>query len=61
MTGGSVRITGETGKVSGDGILTGKEIANWENNQYFRLTVTDMDGKNSEYVIPMAVTDITGE
>lgn len=41
--------------------MTGKEISNWENDLYFRLTVTEMDKKNSEYVIPMVVTDITGE
>ncbi len=63
MTGGSVRLNGDSlGKISGETIITNyKMIAeeDWQDNLFFELTVTDLEGKESVYELQMKLTKIT--
>lgn len=58
MTGGTIGIAGETGKISGD-ILIGAEEADLQNNLYFELKTTNLDGEENTYQLQLAVTEVT--
>jgi len=60
MTGGTISIAGETGKVSGD-ILTATEIEELQNNLFFRLKTTNLKGEENEYQLQLTLTEITGQ
>ena len=59
-TGGSVNISGDLGRMSGEGLLTGSKIDNvsdLKNNLYFELSFVNLDGVESTYQIQLTVTD----
>ena len=58
MTGGTIAIAGETGKVSGD-ILKRAKADDLQNNLYFELKTTNLNGKENTYQLQLAVTDVT--
>ena len=58
MTGGTIGIAGETGKISGD-ILIGAEEADLQNNLYFELKTTNLDGEENTYQLQLTVTEVT--
>lgn len=60
MTGGTISIAGEIGKVSGD-ILTATEIEELQNNLFFRLKTTNLKGEENEYQLQLALTEITSQ
>lgn len=57
MTGGTISIAGETGKVSGD-ILKEAELDELQNNLYFELKTTNLEGKENTYSLQLMVTEI---
>lgn len=62
MTGGSVDVSGDLGKISGETIITNyKMIAeeDWHNNLFFELTATDKNGEETVYELQMNLTKIT--
>lgn len=57
MTGGTISIAGETGKVSGD-ILQEAETDNLQNNLFFELKTTNLNGEENTYQLQLAVTEV---
>ena len=57
MTGGTIDIAGETGKASGD-ILKEAEADNLQNNFYFELKTTNLNGEENTYLLQLAVTEV---
>lgn len=60
MTGGTISIAGEIGKISGD-IFTATEIDELQNNLYFKLKTTNLKGEENEYQLQLTLTEITGQ
>ena len=58
MTGGTISIAGETGKISGD-VLKGAEEDDLQNKLYFELKTTNLDGEKNTYQLPLTVTEVT--
>ncbi len=58
MTGGTIGIADETGKISGD-ILKKAEEDDLQNNLYFELKTTNLDGEENTYQLQLAVTEVT--
>ena len=58
MTGGTITISGETGKVSGD-ILKEAELDELQNNLYFELKTTNLEGEENTYSLQLTVTEVT--
>ena len=58
MTGGTIGIAGETGKISGD-VLKSAEEDDLQNNLYFELKTTNLDGEKNTYQLPLTVTEVT--
>lgn len=59
MTGGTIDIAGEIGKVSGD-IFTETEIDELQNNLFFELKTTALNGEENTYQVQLVLTEITG-
>ena len=62
MTGGSVTIEGDLGRISGDGVIIGNGVENIDEllqSLYFELRVTDLNGRESVYTFPLNLTKIT--
>ena len=63
MTGGSVRLNGDSlGKISGETIITNYKMIDeedWQNNLFFELTVTDKNGEETVYELQMDVEKVT--
>ena len=62
MTNGSIKVSGNLGKMSGADILIGNKVKNLEelrDNLYFELSTTDAEGENSTYQIQLVVTNVT--
>ena len=58
MTGGTIGIAGETGKISGD-VLKRAEEDDLQNNLYFELKTTNLDGEENIYQLQLTVTEVT--
>lgn len=58
MTGGTIGIAGETGKISGD-VLKNAEEDDLQNNLYFELKTTNLGGEKNTYQLQLTVTEIT--
>lgn len=58
MTGGTIGIAGETGKISGD-VLKSAEEDDLQNNLYFELKTTNLSGEENTYQLQLTVTEIT--
>lgn len=58
MTGGTIGIAGEIGKVSGD-ILNKAETDDLQNNLYFELKTTNLNDEESAYQLQLEVTEVT--
>ena len=58
MTGGTIGIAGETGKISGD-VLKREEEDDLQNNLYFELKTTNLDGEENTYQLQLTVTEVT--
>ena len=58
MTGGTIGIAGETGKISGD-VLKSAEEDDLQNNLYFELKTTNLGGEENTYQLQLTVTEIT--
>lgn len=58
MTGGTISVAGETGKVSGD-ILKEAELDKLQNNLYFELKTTNLEGEENTYSLQLTVTEVT--
>ena len=58
MTGGTIGIAGETGKISGD-VLKSAEEDDLQNNLYFELKTTNLDGEENTYQLQLTVTEVT--
>ena len=58
MTGGTIGIAGETGKISGD-ILKRAEEDDLQNNLYFELKTANLDGEENTYQLQLTVTEVT--
>jgi hypothetical protein len=58
MTGGTIGIAGETGKISGD-VLKNAEEDDLQNNLYFELKTTNLGGEENTYQLQLTVTEIT--
>lgn len=57
-TGGTIIVSHETGKISGD-ILNNEEEIDWENNLYYELKTTNLNGEEEIYQLQLALTEIT--
>ena len=57
MTGGTVNISGDTGKISGD-IMTKIGTDELQNNLFFELKTTDLNGEENEYQLQLTVTKL---
>ena len=58
MTGGTIGIAGETGKISGD-VLKSAEEDDLQNNLYFELKTTNLSGEENTYQLQLTVTEVT--
>lgn len=62
MTGGSVRLNGDSfGKISGETIITNYKMIDeedWQNNLFFELTVTDKNGEETVYELQMELEKV---
>ncbi|WP_242880250.1 hypothetical protein [Eisenbergiella tayi] len=58
MTGGTVNISGDTGKISGD-IMTKIGTDELQNNLFFELKTTDLNGEENEFQLQLTVTEVT--
>lgn len=58
MTGGTVNISGDIGKISGD-IMTKIGTDELQNNLFFELKTTDLNGEKNEYQLQLTVTEVT--
>ncbi|MEE1321227.1 MAG: hypothetical protein UHM85_06825 [Acutalibacteraceae bacterium] len=61
MTGGTVSISGDLGKISGENVITeGKNLSteDFVNNLYFELRVRDSEGYEKTYEISMDVEKV---
>ncbi len=58
--GGTVTVSGQTGKISGGkGMRT--DIENMENNLYFELKTTDLNGNENIHQFPLSLVEVTEE
>ncbi|MFQ9034268.1 hypothetical protein [Hungatella sp.] len=57
MTGGTINISGEVGKISGD-IIKKAEIDELKNNLFFELKTTNLNGEENEYQLQMTLTEV---
>lgn len=60
MTGETIDISGDVGKRSGDGTMIREPTDELQNNLYFELETTDLDGKKSNYQLQLTLTEVTG-
>lgn len=60
QTGGTIDITGNLGKVSGD-ILRDSDADKLSDNLWFELKTTNLSGEENTYQIELEVTEITRE
>lgn len=58
-TGETIDISGEIGKVSGD-IITATEIDELQNNLFFELETTTLNGEENTYQMQLVLTEVTG-
>lgn len=58
ITGGTIGIAGETGKISGD-ILNKAEEDDLQNHLFFELKTTNLNGEANTYQLQLAVTEVT--
>ncbi len=62
QTGGTININGDLGKMSGEDIIIGNKLENineLNNNLYFELNTTDLNGEQDTYQVQLTVTEIT--
>ena len=62
QTGGSIKITGDLGKMSGENILIGNKAENASelmDNLYFELCTTDLTGEQNTYQLQLIVIEVT--
>lgn len=62
QTGGTIKVSGDLGTLSGDGILTRdkiNDVDDLKNNLYFELTTIDTHGEENVYQLQMSLTEIT--
>ena len=62
MTGGSVNVSGNLGRVSGDNFLIGNKVKyedELKNNLWFELKTVGLDGKENTYQLQLSLTEIT--
>lgn len=59
-TGGTVNISGFTGKVSGDDIIIGTKTDILKDNLYFELKTSDLNGDENVHQLQLSLTEITG-
>lgn len=59
MTGGTIHISGDIGKSSGDGTIIREPADELQNNLYFELETMDLDGEISNYQLQLSVVEIT--
>lgn len=61
MTGGTITVPDEIGKVSGD-IINETEIEELNNNLFLGLSTTNLNGEKKEYQLQLILTEVaTGE
>lgn len=61
MTDGSIKVSGNLGKMSGADILIGNKVKNVDelrDNLYFELSTTDAEGEENTYQIQLVVTNV---
>ena len=58
MTGGTVNISCDTVKISGY-IMTKIGTDELQNNLFFELKTTDLNGEENEYQLQLTVTEVT--
>lgn len=59
-TGGTLRMPGNLGRLSGAGVISRVGAEDLKNNLYFELTVADKKGRKHVYRLPLSVKEITG-
>lgn len=62
QTSGSIKITGDLGKMSGEDILIGNKAENASelmDNLFFELRTTDLSGEQNTYQLWLTVIDVT--
>ena len=58
-TGGSVRVEGDLGSISGEGAVTDR-AGDLTDGLYFELSLTGPDGTEQVYSLPLTLTEVTG-
>lgn len=59
MTGGSVSMEGEIGKMSGEDFIARRKNVELKDNLYCELKITSLDGIQNEYQIPLMLEEVT--
>ena len=57
-TGGSVRVEGDLGSISGEGAVTGR-AGDLAGRLYFELSLTGPDGREQVFSLPLTLTEVT--
>ena len=60
QTGGTIDVSGNIGKVSGD-ILRDSDVDKLTDNLWFELKTTNLSGKENTYQVQLETTEITKE
>lgn len=58
MTGGTIHISGDIGKRSGDGTIIRESTDELKNNLYFELETTNLGGETSNFQLQLSVVEI---
>lgn len=64
MTENSVNVTGDLGKISGaEALLSTKidDVRELQNNLYFEITTTNLNGEEKTYQLQLSLMEITGK
>lgn len=59
QTGGSVHVSGDTGKISGTNILHGADAQDWMNHLYFELKTTGLSGQDNVFTLQLVPIEVT--
>lgn len=60
QTGGSINVSGDLGRVSGDGIIMGSKVENIDElreNLWFELKTTDLNSKENLYQVQLTIKE----
>ena len=62
QTGGSINVTGDLGRMTGENLLIGNKtetVSELTDSLYFELGISDLSGKQNTFQLQLRVTEVT--